>query len=191
MGLIDAVEKYDPTKNVQLRSYARFRIRGAILDSLRALDWGPRHLRRQARRIEQASSELTSKLRRVPSEPEVAFQLGVPLKEFQRILRELHSLRVEALLPLPELISKDQISAVQSNRAQEDPFDVCARAETTTALMAAIETLPEKQRQALTLYYFEEHTMKEIGRILDLRESRISQLIAAGLDRLRQSILKN
>ncbi|HYL62894.1 MAG TPA: FliA/WhiG family RNA polymerase sigma factor [Candidatus Methylomirabilis sp.] len=185
LGLIGAVERYDPTKNVHLRAYARFRIRGAILDSLRALDWGPRQLRRQARRIEQASCELIFKLGRTPSEPDIATHLGVPLKELQQILKELDGLRVEALVALPERVSKQEVFAARSNCARDDPFDVCVRAETTRALRAAMETLAEKERQALTLYYFEERTMREIGTVLSVQESRVSQIIGAALNRLR------
>jgi len=191
LGLIGAAEKYDPAKNIQLLSYARFRIRGAILDSLRELDWGPRHLRRQARRIEQASSELAFKLGRVPTEPEVAIQLGVPLNELQRILKELHCLKLETSLALPELISKQDLFAARLNREWEDPFEVCVRAETKRVLIAAIETLGEKEQRAVTLYYFEECTMKEIGRVLNVQESRISQIITLALDRLRTRLKKN
>lgn len=191
LGLIDAVEKYDPAKNVQLRMYARFRIRGAILDSLRALDWGPRHLRREARRIEQARSELASELGRAPSEAEVAAQLGIALNKFQHILKDLHCLRVETSLGLPELISDEEVFAVRSYSAQEDPFHACARAEADGALTAAIESLAKRERQALTLYYFEDRTMKEIGRILNVKESRISQIISAALNCLRVRLQKN
>jgi RNA polymerase sigma factor FliA len=188
VGLIDAVEKYDPSRNVALRSYARLRIRGAILDSLREMDWGPRRLRRQARRIEQANRELAFKLGRVPSDQEVAAQLKISLNELQRTLRELHCLKTETSLVLSELVSKHVDVVSRINWAGPDPFDVCVRAETTKSLMEAIETLAERERQALTLYYFEERTMREIGRILDVQESRISQIISAALVRLRQRL---
>ena len=190
VGLIDAVEKYDPAKNVRLRSYARLRIRGAILDSLRELDWGPRQLRRQARRIDQARNQLACQLGRAPSEPEVAAQLGVSLEEFQRVLSEIHRLSVEAVDTLPQLISNQGVFIGRS-RALEDPFDVCVRAETTRTLEHAMEALGQKARQALTLYYFEERTMKEVGRVLHVQESRVSQIISTALDRLRTLMHKN
>jgi RNA polymerase sigma factor for flagellar operon FliA len=191
LGLIGAAEKYDPAKNVQLLSYARFRIRGAILDSLRELDWGPRHLRRQARRIEEASSELAFKLGRVPSEPEVAIQLGIPLNDFQHILKDLHCLKLETSLALPEHNSKQELFAGRLSHDRQDPFEVCVRADTKRVLIAAIETLAEKEQRALTLYYFEECTMKEVGRVLNVQESRISQIITAALDRLRNRMRKD
>lgn len=191
VGLIDAVEKFDPAKNVQLRSYARFRIRGAILDSLRELDWGPRQLRRQARHIEQARNDLTLQLGRAPSEPEVAVQLGVPLEELLQILTKIHCLKVETEQALPPCNSKQGVVGLCPHGAQEDPFDLCARAETARTLGQAMETLREKERQALTLYYFEERTMKDIGRVLNVQESRVSQIIAAALGRLRVLMQKN
>src|SRR5438128_8222016 len=185
VGLIDAVKKYDPTRSVQLRSYARNRIRGAILDSLRKSDWGSRHLRRQARRIEQTTSELTGRFGRAPSQSEVAAGLRVPLGEFQRVLKELHWLSAEASPAPPELFSREEVFGVRPSSAGEDPFETCLRMETAKVLMEASEMLAEKERQALTLYYFEERTMKEIGRILHVQESRISQIITAAQSRLR------
>src|SRR5947208_10134194 len=97
LGLIDAVDKFDPHKNVQLKSYARFRIRGAILDSLRQMDWSPRNLRRQARRIEEINRELAAELGRAPSEPELAARIGLSLSEFQQLLGELRGLDLGSL----------------------------------------------------------------------------------------------
>lgn len=186
VGLIDAVEKYDPAKNVRLRSYARFRIRGAILDSLRELDWGPRQLRRQARRIDQAKRELACLLGRAPSEPEVAAHLGMPLEEFQRILSEMRRLSIETIDALPQLRSNQSVFIGRPYHTLEDPFDVCVRAETTRTLERAIDTLDQKSRRAVTLYYFEERTMKDIGSVLSVQESRVSQIISASLKRLRE-----
>lgn len=186
VGLIDAVEKYDPAKNVRLRSYARFRIRGAILDSLRELDWGPRQLRRQARRIDQAKRDLACLLGRAPTEPEVAAHLSMPLEEFQRILSEIRRLSIETIDALPQLRSNQSVFIVRPYLALEDPFDVCVRAETTRTLEQAIETLDQKARRAVSLYYFEERTMKDIGSVLNVQESRVSQIISAALERLRE-----
>lgn len=185
VGLIDALDKFDPRKNISLRWYARFRIRGAILDSLRELDWGPRHLRQKARRIEQASNELALRLGRVPSESEVAAQLGVSLKELQQILMDIHSLMVDALETSSEFVSEPQAFNDRPDRTQEGPFDRCSRAERTQALRKAIATLAPKEHRALTLYYFDERTMKEIGKVLDVHESRVSQIITKALCRLR------
>ena len=191
VGLIDAVKKYNPSKSPDLRSYARHRIRGAILDSLRELDWGSRQLRRQSRRIEQATGELTGRLGRFPSEAEIASELRVPLSEFQRVLNELHCLRADGPAVSPELFSREQVLGVRSVFGAEDPFEACFRIETAKVLMDAIEMLSEKERQALILYYFEERTMKEIGRVLGVHESRISQIITTAESRLRLHLEKS
>lgn len=190
VGLIDAVEKYDPAKNVRLQSYARFRIRGAILDSLREMDWGPRYLRRQARSIEQASGKLAFKLGRFPSEPEVATELGVSLQRFQQVLQELNRLKVEASHLLSESSSARDAFGMTAKCAEDDPFEMCSRSEMARTLANAIEKLTAREQQVLALYYFEEHTMKEIARVLKVQESRISQIITAALNRIRVSVEK-
>jgi RNA polymerase sigma factor for flagellar operon FliA len=188
LGLMDALEKFDPGKNVPLKSYAQFRIRGAILDSLRQLDWSPRSLRRQARRIEQAHGQLTSELRRTPSVPEIAAYLGFPLDKLQDILTELHT--VSAATQPEEFIEREFNPASQSETPSKDPFNLCFRAEMTAILAEAIDALAPKERQALVLYYLEEHTMKEVGMILNIGESRVSQIVAAAVTRLRLCVQK-
>jgi len=184
LGLIDAVEKFDAAKSLQFMSYARFRIKGAILDSLRGLDWGPRRLRKQARSIEQAQSLLLARLGRRPSESEVAAHLGLPVSELQHILAELQSLKLECL---QESTGPGGVPS-PPNCSSDDPFELCARLETSSRLTEAIGTLQERERQALTLYYFEERTMKEVGQILDVCESRVSQIISGALVALRSRL---
>jgi RNA polymerase sigma factor for flagellar operon FliA len=190
LGLIDAVEKFDTGKSVQFMSYARYRIRGAILDSLRGLDWGPRRLRRQARSIEQAQHDLLTKLGRLPLESEVAAYLGLPSSQLQRVLAELQSVRLESLEPQQDLASHERgkSPAVRSTRTGEDPFEVYVRMETSRLLTQAIDSLEEKERRALKLYYFEERTMKEVGKVLDTCESRVSQIISGALVDLRRHL---
>jgi RNA polymerase sigma factor for flagellar operon FliA len=188
LGLIDAVDKFDPRKNVQLKSYARFRIRGAILDSLRQMDWSPRNLRRQARRIEDANRELAAELGRAPSEPELAARMGLPLEEFQRLLGELRGLDLGSLQAQSEDSGGDDAVTAVACRPEEDPFQLTLRAEMRTLLTHAIEELDEKERQVLGLYYLEELTMKEVGVLLDIGESRVSQIHTAALSRLRSRL---
>jgi RNA polymerase sigma factor FliA len=185
LGLIDAVDKFKPDKNVQLKSYARFRIRGAILDSLRQMDWSPRNLRRQARRIEDAHRELAAELGRAPSEPELAAKLSLDLAEFQHLLGELRGLDLGSLQTQSEDGGSDDTIAIMASRPEEDPFQVTLRAEMRACLQGAIEELDEKERQVLGLYYLEELTMKEVGVILEIGESRVSQIHTAALIRLR------
>ena len=188
LGLIDAVDKFDPQKNVQLKSYARFRIRGAILDSLRELDWSPRHLRRQARRIEEAHRDLAAELGRAPAEPELAARLGLELDEFQQLLGELRGLDLGSLQGTSDDSSSEEPNTGVASRLEEDPFHITLRAEMRSLLAQAIEELDEKERQVLGLYYLEELTMKEVGMILDIGESRVSQIHTAALIRLRSRL---
>ena len=188
LGLIDAVDKFDPGKNVQLKSYARFRIRGAILDSLRQLDWSPRNLRRQARRIEEAHRELSALLGHAPSEPELSAHLGIDLEEFQQLLGDLRGLDLGSLQgQFDDGGGEEELSGV-AVRPEEDPFGVTLRAEMRTLLSQAIDELDDKERQVLALYYLEELTMKEVGVIMNIGESRVSQIHTAALIGLRSRL---
>jgi RNA polymerase sigma factor for flagellar operon FliA len=186
LGLIDAVEKFDPSKNVQLKSYAKFRIRGAILDSLREMDWSPRHLRRQARRIEEAHRDLKLRLGRVASEPELAKELGMTLEDFQHLLGELRgldlgSLQAESMDPQAE----EDVMSYRPGGSEKDPFFLCLHGEIRSHIAGALDDLDEKERQVVTLYYLEELTMKEVGAVLGVGESRVSQIHSAAIVRLR------
>ena len=185
LGLIDAVDKYDASRNVQLRSYASFRIRGAILDSLRQMDWGPRALRRQARQIEEAQRKLSAKLGRAASEPEISEQLGIGLEEYQRLIGELRGLDLGSLQAGTSEDSQENPHISITAKEEEDPFHQYSRTEMRGFLAGAIEELEEKERHVLGLYYLEELTMKEVGVILDIGESRVSQIHTAAILRLR------
>ncbi|MGB2623388.1 MAG: FliA/WhiG family RNA polymerase sigma factor [Candidatus Acidiferrum sp.] len=185
IGLIDAVDKFDPGKNVQLKSYARFRIRGAILDSLRQLDWSPRNLRRQARRIEEARRDLAALLGHTPSQPELAARLGLELEEYQRLLGELRGLDLSSLHGQSDDTGSEELSSGVALRPEEDPFGVTLRAEMRTLLSQAIDELEQKERQVLALYYLQELTMKKVGMIMNIGESRVSQIHTAALIGLR------
>jgi RNA polymerase sigma factor FliA len=187
VGLIDAVEKFDASKNVHLKSYAKFRIRGAILDSLRELDWSPRHLRRQARQIEEAHRNLKLRLGRLATEPELAAELGMGLEEFQHLLGELRGLDLSRLYTeSTDAKSNDETIKYRPGTADEDPFVLCLRGEMKSLVTSALEDLGKKERQVVTLYYLEELTMKEVGIVLGVGESRVSQIHSAALERLRE-----
>jgi RNA polymerase sigma factor for flagellar operon FliA len=188
LGLIDAVNKFDLQKNVQFKSYARFRIRGAILDSLRQLDWGPRNLRRQGRRIEQTNRELTGELGHFPSESELASKLGLPIEDFQHLIGELRGLRLESLQICSDEGTGEETLPV-AFRPEEDPFEMTFRWELRHLLGEALSELGEKEGDVLGLYYVEELTMKDIGRILGIGESRVSQIHAAALVHLRSLLV--
>jgi RNA polymerase sigma factor for flagellar operon FliA len=189
VGLIDAVEKFDPCKNVQLKCYAKFRIRGAILDSLREMDWGPRHLRRQARRIEDAHRDLKLRLGRVATEPELAAAVGMSLGEFQHLLGELRGLDLGSLqAESTDWKSDEDVVRYQPSTADRDPFFLCLRGEMKSLVGNALEDLGEKERQVMILYYLEELTMKEVGVVLGVGESRVSQIHSVALVRLRSRL---
>ena len=188
LGLIDAVDKFDPRKNASLKSYARFRIRGAILDSLRQVDWGSRTLRRWARGFERASRELTGELGHSPTVSQIASRLSLPIENLQRLLGEIRGLRLESLHVWSEDGTETEHPAV-AFRPEEDPFEMTFRREVHHRLGVAQAELSEPERKVLDLYYLEELTMKEIGAILGVGESRISQIQAAALSNLRSCLV--
>lgn len=186
IGLIDAVHKFDPGKHVQFSAYAKFRIRGAILDSLREMDWSPRVLRRKARDVEEAHNRLATSLGRAPTEPELAQELGMELREFQHLLGELSSLEIGSLRIASPLDGKEEDLCEFLPGAPEDtPYFNCLRAEMKELLAKVIAELPSKEQQVLSLYYFEELTMKEVGAVLGIGESRVSQIHTVAVIRLR------
>src|SRR5271166_1232757 len=191
VGLMDAMHKYDPAKNVRFSSYAKFRIRGAILDSLRDMDWSPRDLRRKARRLEAAMQKLQSELGRSATEPELAQAMGMGLEEFQHMLDEIRGLEVGSL----------QIESLEDGRetdlgetipgpANQDPLFLCMQGERKQMLADAIAQLPKREQQVLALYYQEELTMKEVGAVLGVGESRVSQIHSVAVARLRATLGK-
>lgn len=188
LGLLDALKKFDPLKKVQFRSYAQFRIRGAILDSLRTLDWSPRELRRKGRAVEEAIRQLTTQYGRAPLEPEVAHAMGIELEQYQQLLGELKGLEIGTLHLEHSEDSGEEELAYVPNRTEDDPLFRCLRGELREQLAAAVDQLPERERLVVTLYYFEEMTMKEIGLVLGVVESRISQIHSSAVLHLRSKL---
>lgn len=188
VGLIDAFSKFDHSKKVQFKSYAQFRIRGAILDSLRTLDWSPRELRRKGRAVEEAIRAVTQRLRRAPSEQEIASEMKLTLSEYQQLLGDLKGLEIGSLHMERSEDSGDEELAYIPGSPEEDPLFRCLKGEMKQRLADAIDELPEKERMVLTLYYYEELTMKEIGLTLGVVESRVSQIHSSAVLRLRSSL---
>ena len=188
VGLIDAFAKFDRNKQVQFKSYAQFRIRGAILDSLRTLDWSPRELRRKGRAIEETIRSLTQQLGRAPSESEIASGMEISLGEYQLLLGELKGLEIGSLNLERNEDSGDDELAYVPGAPEDDPLFRCLKGELKQHLVDAIEALPDKDRMVLTLYYYEELTMKEIGLTLGVVESRVSQIHSAAVLRLRTAL---
>jgi RNA polymerase sigma factor FliA len=188
VGLMDAFAKFDPEKKVQFRSYAQFRIRGAILDSLRTLDWSPRELRRKGRAVEEAIRVLTSRLGRAPNEGEIAAEMSISLDEYQQLLGDLKGLEIGTLHVERNEDSGDEELAYVPGNPEEDPLFRCLRGELEDRLAEAIGKLPDRERLVMTLYYYEEMTMREIGLALGVVESRVSQVHASAVARLRASL---
>jgi RNA polymerase sigma factor FliA len=187
IGLMDAMQKFDPKKKVQFRTYAQFRVRGAMLDSLRALDWGPRDLRRKARAVEEAIRSLSASLGKAPTESEVAKELGLDLLAYQQLLGELSGLELTSLNEAPIEDGTEALTLLPA-RPEDDPFLQCQSSEMRRLLADAIEKLPERERMVLTLYYYEELTMREVGAVMGVVESRVSQLHASAMAKLRVAL---
>jgi len=188
VGLMDAFAKFDPGKKVQFRSYAQFRIRGAILDSLRTLDWSPRELRRKGRAVEEAIRALTARIGHAPGEGEVAVEMGLGLEEYQQLLGDLKGLEIGTLHMERNEDSGEEELAYVPGRPEEDPLFRCLRGELEDRLADAIAHLPDRERLVMTLYYYEEMTMREIGMALGVVESRVSQVHASAVSHLRGAL---
>ena len=188
VGLMDAFSKFDPDKKVQFRSYAQFRIRGAILDSLRTLDWSPRELRRKGRAVEEAIRVLTARLGRAPGENEVAAEMTLSLDDYQQLLGDLKGLEIGTLHVERNEDSGEEELAYIPSRPEEDPLFRCLRGELEDRLTGAIDNLPDRERLVMTLYYYEEMTMREIGLALGVVESRVSQVHASAVVHLRAAL---
>ena len=188
VGLMDAFSKFDPDKKVQFRSYAQFRIRGAILDSLRTLDWSPRELRRKGRAVEEAIRVLTARSGQAPGESEVAAEMGLALDDYQQLLGDLKGLEIGTLHMERNEDSGEEELAYVPGRPDEDPLFRCLRGELEERLSDAIANLPDRERLVMTLYYYEEMTMREIGLALGVVESRVSQVHASAVVHLRSAL---
>ncbi len=191
IGLIDAAEKFDPSRGIRFRTYAERRIRGAILDHLRSLDWAPRSLRRRARELQSAQATLQREHGRSVDEAEVAEFLEIGLHELQGLVNEINSVQVASLHVTDENDGSSVNDPIQALPASPEysPFAVYEREEARQQLAAAVESLPEKERLVVSLYYVDELTMKEIGSVLGVNESRVSQIHSKAVARLRNAML--
>ncbi|MBF0549717.1 MAG: FliA/WhiG family RNA polymerase sigma factor [Deltaproteobacteria bacterium] len=193
VGLLDAIDKYDPGKQTKFKTYAEFRIRGSMLDALRNMDWVPRSVRRQAREMEKAYFELEQRFGRQATDEELAAELGLEEQELFDVLSQVKSV---SLISLNETVGEEVMGRRQEiidylvDPNSDSPFQELHLAQLKRSLGEAIEELPEKPRLVLTLYYFEELNMKEIGEVLDITESRVSQIHSKTLLYLRGK-LKN
>ena len=186
IGLIDAIEKFDPSKEVKFKTYAEIRIKGAILDELRSMDWIPRSIRKVINKLVGAYHELEQQLGRPAKDEEIAELLGLQMEEFYKLLK--HSAGAP-LISLDVMVDHDDkrrdILSCLVDPKSTDAFGALGLGELKDSIAGAIEDLPEKEKQVVALYYYDELTMKEIGEVLDLTESRVSQIHTKAILRLR------
>ncbi|MFO7300616.1 MAG: FliA/WhiG family RNA polymerase sigma factor [Actinomycetes bacterium] len=187
-GLIDAIDRFEPDRGFKFETYAINRIRGAILDELRALDWVPRSVRARARRIETAVGELEHKMQRTPTEEEIAEFLEMPLDELRDALAEIGR---SGMAALDEFLSSDSLTSMGDMIADPgglSPEQAFQAEETRRALVDAINRLPHRDRLVITLYYYEGMTLAEIGEVLGVTESRVCQIHAKTMMSLRNRL---
>ena len=187
LGLISAIDQFDPSHRVLLKTYAEYKIRGAILDSLRGMDWAPRQKRRQAKQIDAAIAKAEQRLKRPPTEEEIAAQLEIPIEEYHKWLVEIRALNIGSLDYTAGEQGKDLLQFIPDD-GQNLPSTVLERAELTRLLAEGISGIPEIERTVLSLYYHEELTLREIAQVVNLHESRISQLKTQAILRLRSRL---
>ena len=190
LGLFDAASKFNPEKQVVFSSYAKHRIKGAILDSLRQLDWASRDLRRRHKQVEAVTRDLASELQRNPTEAEIANKLGVAVDRWRQMMLDLRNVGLISAstrsneqddLPAPDFPSKPETQ----------PDNMCAREQLRSALGVAMKTLPERYQKVVLLYYTNEMTMKEIGGVLGINESRVSQIHKSALEKMQVVLQSN
>ncbi len=190
IGLIDAIERFDPVRNVKFETYAIPRIKGAIIDELRSIDWVPRSVRAKARAVEQAYAKLEASLRRTPTDEEVATELGMTDEEFQTVLRKISFVGVVALDEVFHGGDRSDRGTLGENLpdASAGPLATFEVKETKEALVRAVNQMGEREKMVLTLYYYEGLTLAEIGEILGVTESRVCQIHTKAVLQLRAKL---
>ena len=195
MGLIGAIERFEPERGIKFETFAMTRIRGAIIDELRSLDWVPRSVRSRAREIEKAQVKLEHELQRAPNEAELAAKLGIDEEELRSSLLEIANSSVYALDELWTVSdsSGDKVSLLDtiSDPRADDPQESLASSEIKDRLTEAIASLPEREQLVVALYYYETLTLREIGEVLGVTESRVSQLHTKAVMRLKTHLARD
>ena len=191
LGLIDAIEKFDSARGAKFKTYAEFRVRGAILDELRSLDWVPRSVRKKATDLDNICQSLQAKLGRPPEDEEIAAEMGLSLEEFFVTINETQNLPILSLEDLGlsrEENDQHNLLDCLAGKADSDPQTQMRLTELKVIIAKAIDALPEKERLMISLYYYEELTMKEIGEVLTITESRVSQIHSKAVFKLRTKL---
>ena len=190
LGLIEAASKYSPGKNVPFSSYAKHRITGAILDKLRQLDWVSRNVRRRQKHLERVRHELSTELQRTPIESEIAERLGVDLKQLREAMFDMGRVHLISTSSPPSEHEGLVVCNLPSN-AESRPDNICSKSQIRSILGVAMKTLPNRYQEVMSGYYAKEMTMKEIGRIMGINESRVSQIHKSALERMQVTLQDN
>lgn len=190
LGLMDAIEKFDIYKNVKFETYAQLRIRGAMIDQLRKYDWAPRSLRQKSRNIDETYRALENKLGRSPNDEEMAAEMGLNVDNYLDLLGQISTL---SMISLEEMLENRMESRITVGEGQDtsEPEKFTEIEEMKEIIQNGINNLPQRERLIITLYYYEELTYKEIGKIMEISESRVSQLHSKAVMRLRSSLSKH
>ena len=193
IGLMDAIEKYDPSRDNKFKTYAEFRIRGAILDELRAQDWVPRSVRDKAKMLDRTVVDLEVELGRNPTDEEIAAKLQVSMEEFHSLVNQVRPMSVLSIDDSTTFsnVDKKSILNILEGAKINNPLVQLNLKSVKNVVTTAIEELPERQRLVLSLYYYEDLNLKEIGQILRVTESRVSQLHAQAITRLRAKLAQH
>jgi RNA polymerase sigma factor FliA len=190
IGLISAIDRFDVSHNVKLKTYAEYKIRGAILDSLRGLDWAPRQQRKRSKQIEAAIAVIEQRVHRAPTEDEIAAQLGVPMEEYHEWLVDIRGVNLGSLeCAAGDEDGRDLLKYI-SDDEENWPSRLLERSELEKLLATALDKMPYIERTVLSLYFHEELTLREIAKVVKLHESRVSQLKSQAILRLRSYIEK-
>lgn len=190
IGLMDAIEKYDPTRDNKFKTYAEFRIRGAILDELRAQDWVPRSVRDKAKLLDKTVADLEAATGKQATDEEIASKLNMTLDEFFELVNQVRPVSVLSIDEIASFsnVDKKSLMSLLEDVKVANPYIQLNLKSVKDVITGAIEELPERQRLVLSLYYYEDLNLKEIGKVLRVTESRVSQLHAQAISRLRQKL---
>lgn len=192
IGLFDAASKFDPNRQNVFSHYAKHRIRGSIVDSLRRLDWASRDMRRRQKQVEAAKRDLEATLQRAPTEAEVAEKLGIHIDRWRALVLDLERISVPVSADTRRATLCDDLPVMEfPSNPKTQPDFICVRQELRSVLGEAIRTLPERYRKVVLLYYTKELTMKEIGGMLGINESRVSQIHKSALDKMAHVLVDN
>ena len=190
IGLMDAIDKWDPSRDNKFKTYAEFRIRGSILDELRSQDWVPRSVRDKSKALDRCVAQLELDLGRAPTDEEISAKLNMPIEEFHGLVNQVRPVSLLSIDDQPTFSDSDKksISNLLEGSKSRNPFNQLNVKVIKDVVAKAIEELPERQRLVLSLYYFEDLNLKEIGQVLRVTESRVSQLHAQAVTRLRAKL---